>query len=359
MSKLIFKITQDDTTEPGSQSIRKRLHRSNSDDTQSKKLRAQLENIELSSSGSSISSSDLEGIISDTDLTATSTSSSSIHEEEDVKKTVLAVDEDIDVIMEVQSNSSKISIETAEQTKPKIIHVECLPNVYLRQGSNSVENVEITEGNNTKEVSKENNVFQLSPVVRPQSDSPKPSTSTCTRTSSTSSPSKIVISDSSSDEEETNSNKQQESPNFTYTSAYAFAGNNVNGQSQFTRTSFSDSSNRYTRNQSRRQEKQQDKYNRRAQHAENSYFKAQQRSEEYQRMQRERAEEQQRRSQEYVRRAQEQASRFTRRISTATASPYQGFIANIQDSVEQTLRSTRNTLFRVADINQKVFNGFN
>lgn len=358
VSKLFVKFIQNESTETGVlQPIRKRLHRKTSDDQQCKKLRAQMENIELSSSGSSLS--DLEIISSDSLLTATSSSSSSNNEEE-VSKIEDKKAGDNDVTMKIESNSSKVN-ETTEQNKTKIIHVEYLPNVYRKKRTESIKDVVIIEGNNTKKVSNEDDDFDFpnALVAVEQTDSQQPSTSTLTRSNSTSSQNKIIISDSSSDEEgQSDSNKKQKSPNFSHTSAYAFAGNNCNGQPQFTTSFFNNCSNQFTRKQSRRQ-KQQDKYNKRAQHsydkAENAYFKAQQRSEDYQRMQRERAQEQQIRSQEYVRRAQEQASRFSQRMS-----PYhQGFIENIHDTVQQTLHTTRNTLFRVADINQKVFNNYN
>ena len=97
-----------------------------------------MESFVLSSSGSS--SSDLEGIINDANFTATSNSTS-------LKKVIQDVNEnskDKELMMEFQPSTSK-SMITSKQMNPNILNVEYLPNICLQ----STEGIVTTQANST------------------------------------------------------------------------------------------------------------------------------------------------------------------------------------------------------------------
>lgn len=274
VSKLFIKIIQDETTGADEQPIRKRLHSQSSDDQQSKKLRAQMQNIDLSTSASSLS--DLEGIISEVDLTATSSSSSLKSVDKEVIKDGNKKAKDNEVMMEVDSSSSKV-METAGQTKPNILNVEYLPDICLQSrqeivtteanvnatsASSSIKHEEeevIIDVNETAEndeqmrpntivepVTKGNSTIEDNirvydcECVPPASIEPPPQLCVESIITFSKKPKRqrerVVILDISSEDEVTvpRSTRRQEPSNISQSSAYAFAGNILNGESEST-----------------------------------------------------------------------------------------------------------------------------
>ncbi|CAO1351417.1 unnamed protein product [Diamesa tonsa] len=419
VSKLFIKIIQDETTGADEQPIRKRLHSQSSDDQQSKKLRAQMQNIDLSTSASSLS--DLEGIISEVDLTATSSSSSLKRVDKEVTKDGNKKAQDNEVMMEVDSNSSKV-METAGQTKPNILNVEYLPDISLQSrqeivtteanvtatsASPSIKHEEeevIIDVNETAEndeqvrpntivepVTKANSTIEDNirvydcECVPPASIEPPPQLCVESIITFSKKPKRqrerVVILDISSEDEVTVpiSTRSQEPSNVSQSSAYAFAGNILN--EELTQPSFSESTqrpcnpfqvNRSTKSSKLAQEVKKNK-------ARLANLKAQLRCGSFQ-MHRDR-ELEHRNLQGYIHRAQQNAIRAqhnprrarqtagSRRVFSNNTPPIAvlppqvatpvlhpiptNLYANIQQSVEDTLRRSRDTILFVDDMNQR------
>ncbi|CAO1353258.1 unnamed protein product [Diamesa hyperborea] len=416
VSKLFIKIIQDETTGADEQPIRKRLHSQSSDDQQSKKLRAQMQNIDLSTSASSLS--DLEGIISQVDLTATSSSSSLKRVDKEVIKDGKKAKAN-EVMMEVDSNSSKV-METAGQTKPNILNVEYLPDISLQSrqeivateanvtatsASSSIKHEEeeviidvnetagneeqmrpnkivepVTKGNST--IEDNIRVYECAP---PASIEPPPQLCVESIITFSKKPKRqrerVVILDISSEDEVTvpRSTRRQEPSNISQSSAYAFAGNILNGE--LAQPSFSESTQRpcnpFQVNRSQKSSKlaQEVKKNK----ARLANLKAQLRCGSFQ-MHRDR-ELEHRNLQGYIHRAQQNANRAqhnprrarqttgSRRVFSNNTPPIAvlppqvatpllhpippNLYANIQQSVEDTLRRSRDTILLVDDMNQR------